>query len=249
MKKLQEKNFTRLLMILAIVLLPTTSFLQTGVKGFVGAFQGIHTDNFMEARAELGIIFPKSIGSLSLLLAYSYNGNLEMTHQGEKIPLYTMNSHFLGLGFKHRIFGEDAFYSPSIKFLVQTEVATNYRGGYLENLHDYRPIITFEGKENENVGMSYLLHYYIFSPFLLKLTVGNEFYIGKGVSLELGLGYATRAFKTGWVSWNSLDGKGADDVPDRKLSKSFSFAELRWQHLFDLSLGVRYTFPWKNKEN
>lgn len=239
--------FSKKAIILLMISLPIVSYSQKGVQGFFGVSQAIHTDQFMETNVELGLTLPRLSESLSFMIVYSYNGNLEMTNQGQVAPLYNMTSHFLGVGIKHRIFGNDAFYSPSVKLSFQTELATNYRGGYLNGSNDYRPLQKIVKQTDPNYHTAFFVDYYVSSPMILKLIIGNEFRIAKGLLLDFGFGFSNRTYKSRRVTWNDNDGVGIEDMPKMDLSLPYAFTNLKWGYHFEMSLGLNYTFPSKSK--
>ncbi|RYM33874.1 hypothetical protein ERX46_07885 [Brumimicrobium glaciale] len=230
------------------IILCFTSFSQNNLQGFAEVSQSIHTDNFTETNLKAGITFPKADESFSILIHYSYNGNSKMTNTGQYIPAYTMTSHFLGFGLKHRMFNENTFYSPSISLSFQTEIASDYRGEFVNE--DYHPRPKYFTKRVHEYGKNYTVYsgiYYISSPLIGRLAIENEFKVSKSLSINLGLGAYFRAFKAQKTSWSIDDeelflGDPFDRQPEIEISKPINFKNVKNVVSFDLTLGLIYKF-------
>lgn len=232
------------------IMLCFTSFSQKDFKGYVELSQSIHTDDFMETNLKAGIIFPKTEESFSILIHYSYNGNLKGSNTGQFVPAYIMTSHFLGFGLKHRMLNENTFYSPSISLSLQTELASEYRGKFVNEGYQPRPKY-FTSRDNK-YGKSktvYSGRYYVSSPLIGKFTIDNEFKISNSLHVFLGFGAYLRTFKTEGISWSIDDdelflGDPFDRQPEIEISKPINFKNVKNILNFDISLGLIYKFPF-----
>lgn len=97
--------------------------------------------------------------------------------------------------------------------------------------------------DGENYNTFNYVYYYVSTPLVISVMLGNEFRLTNGLFLNLGLGYTARAVKVRLKSWNFYSEEPPSDV-----SKPHQMSDVRWFHTLDLNIGLNYVFPIKNKK-
>lgn len=240
----------KILSVISFLLISLIGFSQNKVLGEFELSQFLHSKIYTETDLSIGINLPLKVGNISFFVQYEYGGNWKTTDNNmQEVSMYTLDYHLIGGGIKYRILNQSKFYSPTIHISALTEIASNYRGGYLksrgyfpnEREYSFEPNNTVQiGGDSPNKKYTY---YYVSTPFLGSVLIGNEFRVLEGLFVNLGIGMSMRATKVRYKEWYS-----SEPEPSPNLSKTHSFDNVNWFKTFDLNLGINYTFPFKSKK-
>lgn len=209
--------------------------------------QSGHSKIYTETELGIGVNLALKKGSISFLMHYQYGGNWETKDLNyQKVEMYALDYHLLGGEINYRILNRAKFYSPTIQVSLSTEIASGYRGGYLQSVGMYldgREYIFEPSNSSQTGGLTNpnknLAYYYISTPLINSIMIGNEFRIMEGFYANLGLGMSIRSIRVGYKEWHI-----SEPEPEPVLKSISTPKKIR---LFDLKLGLSYVLPFKNK--
>lgn len=225
---------------------------QEKVKGYIDVSQNLHSIIYTETNISFGINFPLETGSISLFGNYEYGGNwkIHSPYADRIVPAYKLDYHFLGGGVKYRILKKSKFYSPTIQLTALTEIVSHYRGNYIVRSDFnsegffFQPTNYYSEPYVYGYPKGYIkeIFYYVSTPFIGSILIGNEFKIYKELNVNLGIGFSMRGVKVRYKSWNTYESE-----PKADISNPYSLEGISWLKILDLSFGLNYTFSFKKK--
>jgi len=231
-----------------ISFIPILSLSQKTISGEVEISQFVHSKIYTESGITLGVNLPLTKGNISFLLQYKYGGNWETTDlKYQKVEMYSLDYHLIGGEIKYRVLDQFKLYSPTIHISLSTDIASGYRGGYLQSIGVFKNerFYSFEPSNSPQTGglispnQNYA-YYYISTPLIASLMIGNEFKIIENLHVSLGLGFSIRSVKVGYKEWYNSQ---PEPKPDLKSPSALSNTDKI--KMLDLKLGLSYTFPFK----
>lgn len=245
---------------------------QTKVGFYTGLSQTVdHLFRNTESYMDMGPSFKFEKGSFNVFFTYAYGGvfnynaaNKPDSFHGNFKP-YGLDYHLLGGGLKYRFRKEEAFYHPTLKITVLSEVGSSYRGsglelGYEQNSmgedyplfsptdHIYPYYQLSNGKNEKDKLLYYHTYNYISTPLVGSVFLGNEFQLFKGFFLNIELGYMFRAFRYSHNKWLPNESESPVEIVETHKLKETSNGKTIFIHYFEISLGINYTFSFKKEK-
>ncbi len=207
--------------------------------------QSVHSKIYTETELGIGVNLALKRGSISFLMHYQYGGNWETKDLNyQRVEMYALDYHLLGGEIKYRIFNISNFYSPTLCVSLSKEITSSYRGGYLQSVGMYvdgREYVFEPSNSSQTGGLTNpnknLAYYYVSTPLIASIMIGNEFKIMEGFYANLGLGMSIRSIRVGYKEWHS-----SEPEPEPVLKSISTPEKLR---MFDLKLGLSYVLPFK----
>lgn len=148
----------------------------------------------------------------------------------------TFASYLLGLNFECR-FLNDKIIRPLLTLSITSELATNYKGNYLQNL-DYTPIYY-------DVSTHTTANLYLGTPFVIHSFLGFNLNASKKISLNFLIGYGCRVLKSR-KAFLIIDPNFSTSKPIKSEITGEIFSAPF--HMIDLQFGLSYTFSFKKKQ-
>ncbi|PKR81845.1 hypothetical protein CW751_00460 [Brumimicrobium salinarum] len=177
---------------------------------------------------ELGADFQKKNGDIYLYFTYGFNTS------------FLYRGHFLGGAFEYHFLKNQKKVRPYFGVSVITEVATNYKGGFLGEdsfLTNDSHIHTSAGNNISSFNSS---GFYQSMPFLGSFSVGCDFRLMKDLHLNLSVGLALQKLKYKYLEWE-------DHEDYREILKGTPVKSMMFSYV-NPRLGLSYAFSFKKKE-
>lgn len=199
----------------------------------------------------IGVNVNLNKGRLALYGAYGFLAELPIWTHG---PL--VKNHFLGLSLEYSIFGDEKKVRPFIGLSLLSEIATNYRNGYMDEsfLSSDDPVAGYgtvpmgsHGSGPYKIG--YNTNFYYSTPFLGSLLVGCDIHLAKGLRLSIAAGYGLRIMRYRNVVWTVESDTPylTEEVNVEELLKD-KIVQNKAFHFMEFQLGLSYTFSFNKKE-
>lgn len=241
------------LLVILSVLIYSFSYSQHRVNGYVGLSQSVPTVPFSKTNLTFGALFPKDKFGITVFGQYQLMGNRAFKKY-YNTSAYRMVSNLLGGGIKLQLRASTKIYHPTLKLTVLTELFSNYKGEHLQSLntdeYGLAPVNVSNQTYLYDQKNYYYTYYYISTPLVGNVILGNEFRLMEGLFINLGIGYSFNAFKVGFKKWG-LD----QQEPESEIVKPYSLRndgnpniEVVFRHAIVLNLGINYTFSFHKKE-
>ena len=188
---------------------------------------------YNSTRLAIGSRFNTNNGNVTLYGMYEFSGFVQQQ------SMYILQSHLLGGGINYRILNNEKRFSPFIEINASTEVATNYRGGFLD-IGDLFPTDYGYTYNIDNTQFYYSAFYYS-TPFVGNILLGCDVRLVDGLHLNVGAGYGLRGMKTREIYWD----EGTEPSEElRNVDPKFT----KWFNMIDVKLGISYAFSFKKKQ-
>ena len=197
-------------------------------------FYGRSRGDFNGIKLAIGSRFNTNKGNVTLYGMYEFSGLVL------KQSIYTLQSHKIGGGINYRILNNKKRFSPFIEINASTEVATNYRGGFL-HIDQFFPTDYGGFWEKDGPPSQYYSAFYYSTPFVGNILLGCDVRLEDGLHLNVGAGYGLRGMKTREIYWD----EGTEPSEElRNVDPKFT----KWFNMIDVKLGISYAFSFKKKQ-
>ncbi|MBN9293189.1 MAG: hypothetical protein J0G96_04330 [Flavobacteriia bacterium] len=178
-------------------------------------------------------------GSLSILSVYQFGGSLV----SNGLKPYLMQNHFVGGTIQYRILSESKSISPVVEMTALTEIASNYRGGYIKDYGPQKFPSAYWTSYGNGLQIDYYhSDYYISTPMIGNLLIGCDFRIINGLNINVALGYGYRIMKIRYKQWHP-----DEQEPWADLSGKYNLKDGDLLHCVDFQIGLNYTLSVKKK--
>ncbi|MBN9293187.1 MAG: hypothetical protein J0G96_04320 [Flavobacteriia bacterium] len=205
-----------------------------------------------------GIDIKKTNGNFRLHAAYGFNTYIEPTRETlYYIKSFSYKSHLLGLAFEYHRLNEQKRFHPFIGMSISSEIATNYKNGYIHYKYEYFPPYPHSDVFGQGPGggpyyyISYKTRSYQSMPLVSTFYAGCNIKIVENLNLNLSLGYNLSLMNYKYVQW-SYNGYGKPDESTVKKDYYNSLGTTPVQilvlHSLAVQLGLNYTFPLKKQK-
>ncbi|RYM33875.1 hypothetical protein ERX46_07890 [Brumimicrobium glaciale] len=220
-----------------------SSFAQSQTKMIIEINKSISKEIFTDDSDQLyrsfnlavGPQFEKQWGSIEIKASYI------MSTADWPNNFIQFQSHFLGGAIKYVIMNKDKRFRPFIEINLFTEIATNYKDGYLR-LYQLTPTDKAYDNNYNNYNGGYSSNFYDSTPFLGKYLVGMDVRLSRNLNLGVAVGFTKRKMLYRTKSWNS---NNADKVFDDL--NNYPTIESR-PNMLELQLGLKYSFGFKGSK-
>ncbi|WP_107039026.1 hypothetical protein [Brumimicrobium mesophilum] len=171
--------------------------------------------NFKYTRTsvQLGVNLDLESNNFRVFGVYELYGNLKFESTTEEYDSFLFASHLMGVGVENRFWDEKRV-SLLVGFSALTEIASNYRNGYISEGSPVYPISNYTYELlNSNSIIQYQDFYYS-TPFASSFYIGADVQIYKGLHFNLSLENNFRIMKTREVVWDpsSFEGRLLEDI-------------------------------------
>jgi|GEM_PF-5163815 len=197
----------------------------------------------------LGIDIREANANFRLYAVYGFNTLADNRNLSYK-------SHSLGLIFECYFLNKDKRFRPFAGVSIGSEIATNYKDGYLDYDDLYFTTRPYFSKYGQGPGggsyyyMPYKTRSYQSMPLISTFYAGCSIRIVENLNLNLSLGYNLSLMNYKYVQW-SYHGSGE---PDESVVKKDYYNSLKTApvqtgilHTLSVQLGLNYTFSFKKK--
>lgn len=166
-------------------------------------------------------------------------------------------SHSLGLIFECYFLNNDKRFRPFIGVGATSEIATNYKDGYLDYDDLYFTARPYFSKYGQGPGggpyyyMPYKTRSYQSMPLVGLFYVGCSIKIVENLNVNLSLGYNLSLINYKYVQWSYSGYKEPDESivkEDYYNSLKTAFVQTGILHTLAVQLGLNYAFSFKKKE-
>ncbi|PKR80582.1 hypothetical protein CW751_09415 [Brumimicrobium salinarum] len=241
MKQILKSRCLLYLMLFSL-LYNNSSLGQNSFSPFVGISEEVTFRSFLSSNLQLGVQFGADKGVFRTYGIYQLYGNV----RHKEFDNFMFSSQLLGLGLEYQVnTNKTISFITGISFL--TEVATNFKNGYMLNgevsyPNPQQPYNNYNGSYNTYT--KYSNDFYQKTPFSGSIWVGCNFYIFKQINLNISLSNTIRIIKTKHLEWDLDDFKNENiiDAIQRQPEKTLIYDRVH------LRLGISYAFSL-NKNN
>lgn len=209
--------------------------LAVGVGNAVGMSErGLHLD----ATLYVGPQMEMHKGAIGLYGLYQFSGS----------STYALQSHLLGVGFDYYILKEARRFRPFIEINATSEIASNYRDGYLQmdswgvqsRPETYTILLGSHGSGPELT--RYYSRFYVGTPIYSVIFIGLNIRIVDALNLNISGGVGLRGIQSRAYDW------GGSQVVSTDVLHQLSIGT-KWFRTYSAKIGLRYNFALVRKEN
>lgn len=225
----------RTLIILILLTSSTIGYAQNDeVKLAVKVAYSLSADIIINSpKIKIGANFQKKNNDLNLYLTYDFM----------RQSLY--RGHYLGLTFENHFLSNEKRFRPYFGLSILTEVATNYKVGFLSaDIDNGTYFLTSDSHAKHLIFMGQSWYYtvnssgfYYSTPFFGTASLGFDVRLIKDLHLSFSLGYGLQIMRYKYLEWKN-------DADYRELLKDIPMKSKKL-HYVNAELGLRYEFSFR----
>ena len=224
---------------------------------FMNCFRSYKDLMFDLTTVGCGVDIKRTNGNFRLYAAYAFNTYIEPARETlYYLKSFSYKSHLLGLAFEYHCLNEQKRFRPFIGMSISSEIATNYKNGYIHYDDAYFTTRPYSNTSGSGPGggppysTGYKTRSYQSMPLVSTFYAGCSIKIVEDLNVNLSLGYNLSLINYKYVQ---LVYHGYEK-PDESIVKEDYYNNLKTVpiqtlilHSLAVQLGLNYTLSFKKK--